>query len=469
MRSAWLKGHLGEFMLTEDVKDMAGNPSAAQSVSNQSVPNQSVSNPPLAATPNAPEGKRRRRVLLAIVTLCIVALALAAWWMVGRKNEPTSYTTALVSRGAVVKAVTATGTVNPVLTIMVGTYVSGVIQELTCDFNTRVKKGQLCAKIDPRPYQTVVDQDRAAVGMANAQLEKDRANLAYAKLTYQRGAAMLQEGIVSQDVFDSAKSAYDQLLSQIGVDQSTIAQRQAELNTAEVNLEYTNIRSPVDGTVVQRNVTMGQTVAASFQTPTLFLIAKDLTEMQVDTNVSESDMGNLRDKDKASFTVEAFPARTFEGTVVQVRQAPQSIQNVVTYDIVVGFKNRDLALKPGMTATVRIVTDERSGVLRVPDQALRYTPGGSGAMASAAGGANSTSTGRANGSSKARGQVSGDGAIWILRNGAPQRVEVKLGLDDDSFTEIVGGDVAAGDAVIVSEQSADKQQKTGSVSMPLRF
>jgi len=163
------------------------------------------------------------------------------------------------------------------------------------------------------------------------------------------------------------------------VDESTIAEHQAELETAQVNLGYTDIRSPVDGTVVQRNVTMGQTVAASFQTPTLFLIATDLTQMQVDTNVSESDMGDLKEKQRATFTVEAFPQRTFDGTVAQVRQAPQSVQNVVTYDVVVATTNRDLALKPGMTATIRIVTAERSNVLRVPDQALRYSLSGAAA------------------------------------------------------------------------------------------
>ncbi len=380
------------------------------------------------------------------------------WWA-SRKHESVSYSTIAASRGAVVKTVTATGTVNPVLTIMVGTYVSGVIQELTCDYNTRVTVGQLCAKIDPRPYQTVVDQDRANVEMSNAQLAKDQANLAYAELTFNRDAALLKEGVVSQDVYDNAKSAYNQMQAQIGVDQSTIAEHEAELHTAEVNLEYTNIRSPVDGIVVQRNVTMGQTVAASFQTPTLFLIATDLTKMQVDTNVSESDMGDLRESDKATFTVEAFPSRTFEGTVVQERQAPQSVQNVVTYDIVVGFDNHDLALKPGMTATIRIVTAETSNVLRVPDQALRYTPRG---IASA-------ESSRAAGNSPTGVQVqkpSREDFVWVLRNGVPQQVRVKLGLDDDSFTEIAGGDLRENDRVIVAEQAAGKAGKTGSGFLP---
>ena len=172
------------------------------------------------------------------------------------------------------------------------------------------------------------------------------------------------------------RASYDQAQAQIGVDEATIEQRQAQLAAAQVNLDYTNIVSPVDGTVVSRNVTMGQTVAASFQTPTLFLIATDLTKMQVDTNVSESDIGGIKDGNKAIFTVDAFPKRTFEGAVTQVRQSPQTVQNVVTYDVVVSVDNSDLALKPGMTAATRIVIDQRDDVLRVPSQALRYAPAG---------------------------------------------------------------------------------------------
>jgi HlyD family secretion protein len=205
--------------------------------------------------------------------------------------------------------VTATGTVNPELTIIVGSYVSGVIQQLYCDYNTQVKAGQVCAKIDPRPYQTIVDQDKANLAVAKAQLEKDKANLTYTKLNYERNRYLAERRAVSQDTADVAKNTYDQAQAQIGLDEATIAQRQAELEAAEVNLGYTNIISPVDGTVVSRNVTMGQTVAASFQTPTLFLIASDLTRMEVDTNVSESDIGGIREGSKASFTVDAFPSR----------------------------------------------------------------------------------------------------------------------------------------------------------------
>jgi HlyD family secretion protein len=368
----------------------------------------------------------------------LLVLAASLYWM-SRGEAPPHYVTVAVDRGTVAPAVTATGTVNPVLTIIVGTYVSGVIQSINCDYNTQVKKGQLCAKIDPRPYQTVVDQNVAELATARAQLVKDQATLAYAKLTYDRNRGLVGRGVVSQDAVDSAKSVYDQAQAQIVLDQASIEQRQAALNAAQVNLDYTNIASPVDGTVVSRNVTIGQTVAASFQTPTLFLIATDLTQMEVDTNVSESDIGGLKVGDKASFTVEAFPNRTFTGQVVQVRQSPQTVQNVVTYDVVVAVANPDLALKPGMTATTRIITAEHDNVLRVPDQALRFSPTGlTGAGAGAASGAQ----------------------VWILRDGKPVAAPVKIGLDDDTNSEILGGALNAGDQVITGEQRAGASSAT---------
>lgn len=378
--------------------------------------------------PAAPAGPRFRKTWLiaGLVSLAVLAGIGVAWWL-SNSGGTVHYTTAAVTRGAVTRTVTATGTVNPVLTIIVGTYVSGVIQRLECDYNTKVKQGQICAKIDPRPYQTVVDQNKANLGEARAQLEKDKAALVYAKLTYDRYQQLGKTNAVSKDTVDNAKGIYDQALAQVDLDQAVIAQREAQLAASQVNLDYTNIISPVDGTVVSRNVTMGQTVAASFQTPTLFLIATDLTKMQVDTNVSESDIGGVRDGNKSVFTVDAFPKRTFDGVVSQVRQSPQTVQNVVTYDVVVNVDNSDLALKPGMTAAARIVIDQRNDVVRVPNQALRYSPGGA--------------------------LNAGNGAqVWVMRNGQPAPVSVTLGLDDDSFTEIVKGDLKPGDQVIVSEQ-----------------
>ena len=243
-------------------------------------------------------------------------------------------------------------------------------------------------------------------------LSKDQANLTYDKIAYARDTGLVQRGIVSQDTVDSAKSALDQALAQIEVDKAIIRQDEAALDSALVNLGYTNIISPVDGTVVSRSVTIGQTVAASFQTPTLFLIATDLTQMEVDTNVSESDVGGLREGDQATFVVEAYPNRSFAGKVMQFRQAPQTVQNVVTYDVVIGVRNDERLLEPGMTATARIITERRDDVLRVPDQALRFAPSG-------LPGASST--------------VGGSAGVWLLQAGRPMRRAIKTGLDDDSL------------------------------------
>jgi HlyD family secretion protein len=374
--------------------------------------------------------------------LAIVGLALAAsvlWWST-RARVQVSYLTAAVTRGAVAPYVTASGSVNPVVTIQVGTYVSGVIQELHCDFNTQVKKGQLCAKIDPRPYQTIVDQDKANLATARAQLVKDKANLEYARTSDERARGLLALDSVSKDAADAARNAYEQAQAQVALDEAAIAQRAAELEAAQVNLDYTNIVSPVDGTVVSRAITQGQTVAASFQTPTLFLIATDLTRMQVDTNVSESDIGGVQLGNEATFTVEAFPNRPFHGRVSQVRQAPQTVQNVVTYDAVVDADNRQLLLMPGMTASVRITTQRHENVVRVPAQALRYTPASGESPRPAAAVPPSAATSH----------------VWVLRAGAPVAVPIVTGLIDDTYAEIVQGEVEAGDQVITAERSASE-------------
>jgi HlyD family secretion protein len=398
--------------------------------------------------PGAPPAEKRRprvaRVWLVatLLSLLLVLAVAAVWWSSGAKNA-VRYTTVPVTRGAVAPAVTATGTVNPELTIIVGTYVSGVIQQLYCDYNTQVKTGQVCAKIDPRPYQTLVDQAKANLAVAKAQLEKDKASLNYARIALERATRLVKTNAISKDAFDSATSTYDQAQAQILFDEATIQQRQSALDAAQVNLDYTDIVSPVDGTVVSRNVTMGQTVAASFQTPTLFLIASDLARMQVDTNVSESDIGDVKIGDKATFTVDAFTRRSFHGTVGQVRQSPQTIQNVVTYDVVIAVDNSDLALKPGMTAATRIMIDQRDDVVRVPNAALRYRPGG-----------------------LAGGREADQARVFVLRDGEPVAVPVVAGLEDDSFTEIVGGEVKPGDRVVTAEQAG----AAGRTAMPrLRF
>jgi HlyD family secretion protein len=337
-----------------------------------------------------------------------------------------------VSRGTVAPIVTATGTVNPVLTIMVGSYVSGVISAMSCDYNTLVKKGQLCAKIDPRPYESALEQ-------ARGQLARDEAQLQGAEVNLARYAELQKQDSIARQTYEDAGALVRQLQGTVQFDRATV-------RTAEVNLGYTNIVSPVDGTVVARNITIGQTVAASFQTPTLFLIATDLTKMQVDTNVPEGDIGAVREGDQARFTVEAFGDRSFPGRVVQVRQAPQSVQNVVTYDVVVAADNDQFLLKPGMTATVAIVTDLHTDVLRVPGQALRFLPGG---MQAASG---SSAAGAA------------PQRVWVLRNGQLAAVAVRVGLADDSYVEIAG-ELEPGDQVVVGEKRASAETPTSSLRL----
>jgi HlyD family secretion protein len=373
-------------------------------------------------------GKRFWRIVILVL---IVALPL--YYFTRGGSAGATYVTAPVSRGPIVRSVIATGTVNPVTTVQVGSYVSGPITAIYADFNAPVKAGQLIAKIDPRPFQVKVDESSATLANAHAQLGKDQADMAYKQLTYVRNQRLFAADAVSRDTVDNARSVYLQARAQVGVDRANIQQQQANLHDAQVQLNYTNIVSPVDGTIVSRNVDVGQTVASSFQTPTLFLIAKDLTKMQVDTNVSESDIGDIRAGQGAGFTVDAFPGREFEAAVGQVRQAPITVQNVVTYDVVVAVANPEMLLKPGMTANVTIVTAKRDAVLRVPIQALRFSP--------------NKRTAAAPDSPTLR-DPSNQARVWLDDGGALRPVMITSGLDDGNNVEILTGDLKPGDVVV---------------------
>ena len=381
---------------------------------------------------NGSLAKLGRPAVLVIVVVGLIALC--AHFLRGRSTAG-RYVTATVSRGPVIRAVIATGTVNPVITVQVGSYVSGPIQAIYADFNARVKAGALIAKIDPRPFEVKVAESQAALANARAQLGKDLADTDYKKITLQRDQRLFDAEAVSHDLLDSARSAYLQAVSQVALDRANIQQQQATVQDAQVQLNYTNIISPVDGTVVSRNVDVGQTVAASFQTPTLFLIAKDLTQMQVDTSVSESDIGNVLNGENGEFKVDAFSDRTFEGSVFQVRQAPVTVQNVVTYDVVVRVANPELLLKPGMTANVTIVTARRDDVVRVPQQALRFSPRTRGAAIK----------------TSAHDSRSREKRIWKLADNQLTPVMITTGLDDGNNVELLGGDLKPGDLVITDE------------------
>jgi HlyD family secretion protein len=345
-----------------------------------------------------------------------------------------------VERSSVTDTVKATGTINPVLSITVGSYVSGVIQSVQCDYNTAVKQGQLCAKIDPRPYQSIVNQTKAALGVARSQKKKDEANANYAKMAYERQFRLGQSNAVSREAIDNAKNVFEQAEAQVELDQATIEQREAELSAAEVNLNYTNIVSPVDGVVIARKVTMGQTVAATFQTPTLFTIANDLGEMLVEGKIDEADVGRLRVGQTAVFSVDAYPNRTFNGKVTEVRRSPEVVQNVVTYTAIISASNPDLLLLPGMTAALRIAASDTGPVLKIPNQALRFHPKGRPASK----------------------DITGHGTVWLLddRN-APYPVSVELGRSDGVGTEVLGGPIREGQQVITGTAPVPQTGRIG--------
>jgi HlyD family secretion protein len=377
---------------------------------------------------------KRIGIVLIAVLAAVTAGAYTFWWR-GAKADETRYITASVERGPITSVVTATGIVTPVTTVKVGTYVSGPIIALDVDFNSPVHKGQRVAKIDPAPFQVRVLGAEANIANARARVNKSKADLELKRITLTRTQDLRKQDLVSQNDLDTAESNYQQAKAQLALDEAGVQQAEAELREARINLAYTDITSPVDGVVVSRSVDVGQTVAASFQTPTLFEIAEDLAEMEVDASVSESDIGGVKDGQAATFTVDAFPGRRFGGAVTQVRNAPVNVQNVVTYDVIISVENRDLALKPGMTATVTITTASRDDALRVPLRALSFDPARVAPNATPASG---------------RAPQPGD-RVWRVEGGNDlERVEIATGMRDEQFAEVTKGDLKPGDAVVVA-------------------
>lgn len=351
-------------------------------------------------------------------------------------GDAQGYVTEKVDRGEIAATILSTGVVEPVTTVQVGTYVSGPIREIYVDYNSPVQKGQLVAKIDPAQFEVKVRQSEANLANARARLEKARADLHLKELTFERNRRLRERELISADELDTSESNRAQAAAQLALERAGIAQAEASLDEARINLGYSEIRSPVDGVVVSRSVDVGQTVAASFQTPTLFEIAQDLTRMQVNASVSESDIGGAREGQPATFTVDAWPGRSFEGRVVQVRNAPVVVQNVVTYDVVIQVANLDLALRPGMTATVTITTARHEDVLRVPLRALRFRP---------------EADGDADGGAAAPPAAPDAGSVFVVADaGEARRVEVRTGIRDDRFAEVVAGELEPGDAVAVA-------------------
>jgi HlyD family secretion protein len=398
---------------------------------------------------SAPGRSVRKVFLLSLGALVLLAAAAyALWWW--KFRDTLHYVTARVSRGDIRRSINMTGALNPVVTAQVGSFVSGNIKSWSCDYNTQVKVGQQCALIDPLPFQVVVDETDADVRTSKAQLVKDRAAAANARIVYERDKKLRDQGIVSQETLDADKSTLDQDVATIDLDVANIASKEAALHAAKVNLGYTNIVSPVNGTVITRYIDVGYTVVSNLQSSTLFLIGKDMSSMQVDTNVSEADVGEVHDGQKASFTVQAYPNRTFEATVRQVRKGPITVQNVVTYDVVLDVPNKDLALLPGMTSDTHIITAERKNVLRVPLPATRFVPDGLGRVGRAgAGGGDGAGRGAGGGSG------GGAGGGEVAQNGSDMAGVAGPGGTDDGLS----GSTAQGADAGTHSQGDDNQQR----------
>ena len=372
----------------------------------------------------------------------------------GERKAPVRYRTAEVERGSVMSVVSALGTINPVVSVQVGTQVSGMVKSLHADFNTRVKAGDTVAVIDPEPFKARREQAASNLDMARSSVARAKADLAQRKRERDRVQALVEQQFVSQNDVDVALTNYESAEAQLRVVDSQVRQAEAALHAADLELRHTVIRSPVDGIVVARNVEVGQTVAASFATPNLFLIALDLTKMQVDTSVSESDIGGMAEGKPATFTVNAYPGEQFSGTIRQVRLAPIIVQNVVTYNVVLAVENQDLRLKPGMTANVSIIVAQRDQVLKVPNAALRFVPPqGDRAEGHSRERAGERPEVRAMNGRSAAPSADSSGRlrkIWRLGvAGEPEALMIQPGISDGLWTEVLAGPIADKEQVIV--------------------
>ncbi|MSQ49609.1 MAG: HlyD family efflux transporter periplasmic adaptor subunit [Betaproteobacteria bacterium] len=438
------------------------------------------------------------RILAALV---LVAVAAGAWaWYASRQAAgETKYRTGKVERGPLQAVVVASGTLNAVTTVQVGSQVSGQILEIFADFNTQVKKDQIIARIDPQSFELRVNQTgadvdaaKSAVAVATSALAAQRAetgrvkvNLADAERDFNRKKLLVEKNFISPAELDRARTLFDSTreqlksveaqievnASQIASAQATVKQREALLKQAQVDLERTIIRAPVNGTVILKNIDAGQTVAASLQAPVLFTIAQDLRDMQVEAAIDEADVGRLRVSQQANFTVDAFPRRGFAGEIRQIRKSPVNVQNVISYTVVISAANPDQSLLPGMTANVRVVVDSRDAVLKVANAALRFRPAGTGGtgstgstVAAGAGEAKAHSNGQPAQKTGGRAGAAHVGRVWIRGpDGQPQALEVRTGLTDGASTEIAAGPLKESDEVIlgIGETQAPSKKAAG--------
>jgi HlyD family secretion protein len=414
--------------------------------------------------------KLKRNFLFVGVLAVVVVLGLAYWGLRdGAKENP--YVTAPVQKGDITQVVTATGSLQAVVTVQVGSQVSGTIAKLYADFNSQVKQGQIVVQLDQDKFKASVDQAKANVVSAEANTAKAKVAVEDSKRTLERNKELRKRELVAQSDLDAAETAYSTAVAQLEVNKAQVALAKAGLEQAAVDLNHTVIRSPVDGIVVSRNVDVGQTVAASLQAPVLFLIANDLAKMQVDTNVSEGDVGNVWIDQETIFTVDAYPTRRFRGKVLQVRNAPIMVQNVVTYDAVVAVDNKDLLLKPGMTANVEFLVSRKEGALKIPNAALRFrppedkqqvqpAPSGPNEGQRSGGAARGGGRGAGQGSrGKGEGRANREGTVYALRDQKATPVRVQLGISDGTSTEVITDQLKDGEQVVVAMSSSGSQAR----------
>lgn len=376
----------------------------------------------------------RKYLIYGIALLAIFGIG---YKMLNRSAGGTVYKTQKIENGDIMESITASGTINPLSTVSVGSQASGRIAEIYVDYNSVVKKGQLLALIDQENAKATVQQREAALEIAKAQVDVEENNIKYYKKALNRISKLNASKYSTEKDLEAAERDYDNAVAQLALEQAQVKQAQASLNSAQTELSYTEIKAPVDGIVISKAVEVGQTVAASFETPELFSVAEDLTKMQIEASVVEADIAKVKEGQKVRFTVDSYADDYFYGMVTQVRNEATTTSNVVTYTVVIGIDNSDMKLKPGMTANVEIITAEEKGVMLVPNQALRFYIDDSDTA-----------------------KRYKDRGVWIIKNGHPERVTVKIGVSDDDNTQILESTLKIGDEVIVSKElsAADTQK-----------
>lgn len=371
-----------------------------------------------------------------IILILIILLVITGGFIGFKKKNTVTYMEKPLEKQTIIESVEASGVINPITSVNIGAQVSGMISALYADFNSEVKKGQLLAEIDTSLFEAQVDQARANLKNAQASYAQAKSVADNDKKTYDRYKNLYNRNFVAKSELDLAESTYFANNAKVQAALAQISQREAELQTALTNLKYTKIISPVDGVVISREVDEGQTVISNMQTQTLFVVAQDLSKMQIETNVSEADIGHVKEGQEVEYTLDGYPDLTLKGKVKQVRISPTTVSNVVTYSVIIEVDNEDNKLKPGMSANVSIITSKNEDVLCAPNMALKFTP-----------------------NTDVNAPKFEKQGIWVLKKGKPERVEIQTGLRNETYTQIITDQLNEGDKVIVAVKSGAKDKK----------